>query len=31
MIAHTVVVHVPEVLVVAASPEPGDVARTPAA
>ena len=30
MIARTVVVHVPEVLVVAASPELGDVARTPA-
>jgi hypothetical protein len=30
MIAHTVVVHVPEDLVVAASPELGDVARTPA-
>jgi uncharacterized RDD family membrane protein YckC len=31
MIARTVVVHVQEVLVLAASPEPGDVARTPAA
>lgn len=30
MIARTVVVHVPEVLVVAPSPELGDVARTPA-
>jgi uncharacterized RDD family membrane protein YckC len=30
MIARTVVIHVPEDLVVAASPEPGDVAHTPA-